>query len=63
MVCNDTILTSGGTAGRGYLDVRSAARHKQHAAEQFFTISLTHHFLFQFQTLGSVEGVAGGKPR
>ena len=40
MVCNDTILTSGGTAGGGYLDVRSAARHKQHAAEQLFNNKL-----------------------
>ena len=32
--CNATILTSSGTARGGYLDVRSAARHKQQAAEQ-----------------------------
>ena len=42
LVCNDTILTSGGSARGGYSDVRSAARHKQHATEQLSTKSLTN---------------------
>jgi len=43
--CNDTILTSSGTARGGYLDVRSAARQKQHAAEQLFNNKLNQSFL------------------
>ena len=44
LVCNGTILTSGGSARGGYLEVRSAARHKQHATEQLFTKSYTNDF-------------------
>jgi len=39
LVCNDTILTSSGSARGGYMDVRSVARHKQHATEQLLTKS------------------------
>ena len=34
LVCNDTILTSSGSARGGYKEVRSAARHKQQATER-----------------------------
>ena len=46
MVCSDTILTSGGSARGGYLEVRSAARHKQHATEQLFTKSYTNDLAY-----------------
>ena len=50
LVCNDTILTSGGSARGGYLEVRSAARHKQHAAEQPFNNRLNPSFIFLTNT-------------
>ena len=42
LACNDAILTSSGSARGGYMDVRSVARHKQHATEQLFTKSYTN---------------------
>ena len=42
LVCNDTILTPGGSARGGYMEVRSVARHKQHATEQLFIKSHTN---------------------
>ena len=48
LVCNDAILTSSGSARGGYMDVRSAARHKQHATEQLFTKSYTNNLKQNF---------------
>ena len=62
LVCNDTILTSGGSARGGYLEARTAARNKQHAAEQLFTKKLYQRLgIFIANTVVVVGVVVGSQ--